>query len=151
MTHQARRTFRGLVFVTLISGYAISMQAKDKCSNNDLRGSFGFTLTGNNIAAGVQYALTGRFVADGNGHFTGGATQSVSGAIGRFKFQGAYSVTPDCSGTAVLDFGDGGATANLDFVLANDGKDVFIIDSNNGTVETGIAKKQFVHRRGGVN
>jgi hypothetical protein len=68
--------------------------------------------------------------------------------MGRTTFTGAYIVNPDCTGSARFLFFNG-AEANLDFVITNDGNDVFIIDTDQGTVEFGTAKKQFVRHRQG--
>jgi hypothetical protein len=115
--------------------------AQDQCSSQTLKGGYGFSVTGTNTELNVQFAIMGRFLADGAGHFTGKATQSVAGHVDHTTFQGAYIVNADCSGTALFQF-QSGVSATLDFVLAKEGTEVYIMDADNGTIETGTAKKQ---------
>jgi hypothetical protein len=86
------------------------------------------------------------FKLDGRGNFSGTSTESVNGAIDRPTFTGTYTVKPDCTGSALLTFNDGG-TAPLDFIIEDDGKQVAIIvageNGSNGENETGTAVRQF--------
>ncbi len=127
------------MFLAGCSAYAV---AQEECSNRSLKGGYGFSVTGTNVELNVQFAITGRFLADGEGHFTGKATQSVAGNVDHTTFQGAYVVNSDCSGTALFQF-QSGVNATLDFVLVRHGTEIYIMDADNGTIETGSAKKQF--------
>lgn len=118
------------------------------CSNGFLEGAYGFTVSGINVTAGAQFALTGRFVADGKGHFSGEGTDAAGPNTGRTTFKGQYNVQSDCTGSATFIFASG-TTAILGFVLVNDGNEVFIIDADSGVVETGVAKRQFFRHRQG--
>ena len=130
-----------LLFVFLAS-CPVYAAAQDECSNASLKGGYGFSVTGTNVELNVQFAITGRFQADGQGHFTGKATQSVAGHVDHTAFNGAYVVNPDCSGTALFQF-QSGVSATLDFILVKEGTEIYIMDADNGTIETGSDKKQF--------
>jgi hypothetical protein len=132
----------GLLFLA-VSSYA-QPQPQGKCSTKILHGSYGFTLSGTNTVANVQFAITGKFVADGNGHFAGAALQSVSGKIEKAPFTGTYTLSGDCLGAAEFVFGSG-VKANVAFIPVDDGNEILIMDGDQGTVETGIAKKIFRH------
>lgn len=136
------RIFLSVLCLLLCAG---SLRAQSQCSNTNLVGAYGFAVRGTNAAANLQFAITGRFVADGNGHFEGSGTQTVSGNLFKTSFQGGYHINSDCTGSATLTFTNG-PSSNLDFVLVNDGKEVLLIVSDPGTVETGTAKKQFVQQ-----
>lgn len=117
------------------------------CSNDLLEGAYGFTVSGINVTVGKQFALTGRFVADGKGHFSGEGTEAAGPDTGHTGFKGQYNIQSDCTGSATFTFANG-ITALLSFVLVNDGNEIFIIDADSGAVETGMAKRQFFrHRR----
>jgi hypothetical protein len=131
----------GLAFMFL-GGCTTYAAAQDECSNKSLKGGYGFNVSGTNVGLNVQFAITGRFLPDGNGHFTGKATQSVAGHVDHTTFDGTYTVNSDCSGTAVFQF-QSGIKATLDFILVKNATEIYIIDADNGTIETGSAKKQF--------
>lgn len=116
-----------------------------RCSNNNLSGGYGFTITGTTTNLN-QYSLVGRFVSDGKGSVTGTTVQAVNGSISRPAFTGTYTVNSDCTGTASLTF-DYGGTAPLEFVIVDDGKTVTIIvageNGSGGQNEVGTATRQF--------
>ncbi|MBV9759989.1 MAG: hypothetical protein JO340_05450 [Acidobacteriaceae bacterium] len=116
--------------------------AQEGCSLGSLKGGYGFSITGQNLAANVSYALIGRFVADGSGKFTGLALQNVSGKVSKPPFHGTYTIDPDCTGAATIALGDD--TAHLYFVLTQNGTQLYIVDSDEQVIETGTATKQSV-------
>jgi hypothetical protein len=132
--------------VLLATGNYAHAQSEDACTAQSIQGGYGFRVTGDNVALGAKFAIVGRFAADGQGHFEGIATESVSGQVGRTTFIGAYIVNADCTGAARFLFPNGVA-ATLDFVIVENGKEVLIIDSDQGTVESGVAKKQVVSHK----
>lgn len=134
------------VIVLMLAGCSSYVSAQGTCSDSHILSGYGFSIAGTNIEQHLQYALTGTFEADGRGHFTGNGMQSISGDVSRAVFTGTYHVNADCSGSATFTF-EKGATASLYFALVNDGSEIFIIDSDQGTLETGSAKKQFLSRR----
>jgi hypothetical protein len=137
-----------LLFLLALFSCCVYAYAQPACSNDLLEGAYGFTVSGINVTAGAQFALTGRFVADGKGHFTGEGTEAAGPKAARIAFKGQYNIEGDCTGSATFGFANG-ITAILTFVLVNDGNEAFIMDADSGVVETGVAKRQFFrHRRG---
>jgi hypothetical protein len=116
------------------------------CSKGTLSGTYAFTVGGKNFAIGVDYVIVGQFTADGRGRFVGKATDSVQGNIARVTFTGDYSVAPDCSGSATFVF-DNGLSTGLDLFLADEGREVRIIDTDDGTLESGSATSLDSDRR----
>jgi hypothetical protein len=120
---------------------ATAVEASDDlCSLATLSGPYGFSINGTNYASDVSWAFVGQFSADGAGEFQGTGTQSVKGKIGRVRFTGKYNVSTDCSGSAKLQF-TGGPAAMIDFVIVNDGQELHLIVADQGTLETGVAKR----------
>lgn len=113
------------------------------CSNDSLRGQFGFKITGTNLATG-PFAFVGRFEADGLGNIIGKGTEAIPQGIFRPPFSAVYTVQPDCTGVAILTFNtENQAQARLDFVIVDDGNEILFLDSDRGVIESGTAKKQF--------
>src|SRR5205085_11575033 len=97
-----------LLLLSLGCGYAQSDKdgndSDDACSNADLKGGFGFVISGTNLPTG-PFAFMGRFMADGAGNLTGSATeQAIFGAFRNVPFAATYTVNADCTGHAVLTF-----------------------------------------------
>jgi len=134
---------RLLMAIVVLCGFSFLnpvTRASTGCTNADLNGSFGFSISGSNVALGVPFALLGTFSADGQGKFKGNGTESVKGEITQLQFDGTYHVSTDCSGTAVLTF-VGGIQTTLGFVIVDNGKEVLLMDTEPGAVETGSAKR----------
>lgn len=136
--------FAFLFCIAILSSSATRSFAQEGCTNASLYGQYGFSVKGTNVALGVPYAIVGRFVPDGQGNFTGTGTQSVAGIIASFSFDGTYEINADCTGSAAFMF-PGGGTSKLIFILVQGGNEIFIMDTDQGSVETGIAKKQSRH------
>jgi hypothetical protein len=113
-----------------------------KCDSKSLSGGYGFSLTGLNLKLNLPYAIVGRFVSDGAGALTGTSTQTVGGKIYTNTFTATYDVSENCDGSAKLEF-NGGAKAQLAFVIVSDGSEAMMLVKDPGTVEWGLAKKQF--------
>lgn len=144
--HLGNRKTRILTIVLLLIAATTCAHAQDQCSDQSLRGGYGFQVTGSNLVLHVQFATSGRFEADGQGGITGVQTESVGGFVVTTKFRAVYAVNPDCTGSAIFSFPNG-AEAHLNFVLVDNGNEAIIIVSDQGTVESGNAKKQFLNRR----
>jgi hypothetical protein len=117
----ARRTFTVLTALLVLTGVFISglvlsenvthpAFAKDKdddgdgghkCTLKSAQGTYGFALPGNIAGVGV-IAAGGTTTFDGAGKQTGKFTLVSLAASNQFTFDGAYTVNPDCSGTATL-------------------------------------------------
>ena len=121
------------------------------CSNASLRGSFGFTNTGTNLALPPPFAgpiaQIGRQTFDGRGTTDGAATLSANGNIRNVAFDGTYAVNPDCTGSMSLFVLPIGSTVNLDFVIDDDGAELRAIVTGTGSVESRVYRKQFSRGR----
>ena len=129
---------------TLTSGSARPGALADEgCSNNSLRGAYGFAVDGQAFGTTGQefaeFADEGRIVFDGHGNMTGTGTESLNGAINPVVFGGTYSVQSDCTGTATI---QGGLTASLRFMLVEGGQEVNAIVTDPGVVAAGQIVKQ---------
>ena len=118
-----------------------------ECSNASLQGSFGFTSTGTLLAlppplAG-PFAEIGRQTFDGRGNTDATATLSANGNIVKgVTAQGTYVVNPDCTGSMTVFILPFGGTANLDFVIDDDGTELRALVTDAGAVESRVYKKQ---------
>jgi len=118
------------------------------CSNASLQGSFGFTSAGTLFALPAPFAgpfgEIGRQTFDGKGDTEGTATLSANGNIVKgVNWQGTYEVNPDCTGSMTILILPFGATADLDFVIDDDGAELRAIVTGTGSVETRVYRKQF--------
>lgn len=136
---------RILAVMVLLAAGTTCLHAQ-ACSNDTLRGGFGFKVTGTNTVRNVLFAITGRFEADGKGSITGVQVESVGGTVFATPFTATYTVNSDCTGNSAFTFPNG-LVVHLFFVLVDNGNEAIIIDIGQGTVETGTAKKQFPTRR----
>jgi hypothetical protein len=139
-----------MVFATLlVLGIVPRAQADEhrECSDSSLRGSFGFTNTGTNLALPPPFAgpiaQIGRQTFDGRGNTDATATLSANGNIFRVTVQGTYSVNPDCTGSMTLSISPLGATALVDFVIDDDGSELRAIITDAGAIESLVFKRQF--------
>lgn len=115
------------------------------CTNASLRGNFAFTARGTTLASlGLPAALTGAFASsgtatfDGAGHFSLTATSSFNGVVqGPATVTGSYSVNSDCSYTSQASNG-----ATFRAVIADNGRQLLILQTNPGTIIAGVAEKQ---------
>jgi len=135
--------------ILFVLGILPSAQADEHrgCSNASLQGSFGFTNTGTNLAlppplAG-PIAQIGRQTFDGRGNTDATTTLSANGNIVRATAQGTYVVNPDCTGSMTLFVSPFGITAQVDFVIDDDGAELRAIITDAGAIESLVFKKQF--------
>jgi hypothetical protein len=88
------------------------------CSNASLKGTYAYSSHGFtevtpdiNPTGFVPFAQTGLVVYDGHGTITSGtftySTTTANGGSFRGTFTGTYSVNGDCTGTVLIDLGDG--------------------------------------------
>jgi hypothetical protein len=112
------------------------VHASGGCSNNSLRGNFGFQFTGNIIGLGPIGGV-GIATYDGAGNFTQTDNVSINGfpAIVNRPGSGTYSVNTDCTGTSTLN--TGGLVLHNTFVVV--GKLSYSVQTDPGAVITGVA------------
>jgi hypothetical protein len=137
---------------TTISDQVSDQRQQATCSNASLKGSFGFTSIGALLALPPPFAgpfgEIGRQTFDGRGNTEGTATLSANGNIVKgVTFQGTYLVNPDCTGSITIYILPFAATAELDFVIDDDGDELRVISTGTGNVETREYKKQFSRGR----
>jgi hypothetical protein len=122
------------------------------CSNASLQGSFGFTATGTLLALPPPFAgpfgEIGRQVFDGRGNTEATATLSANGHIVKgVTAEGTYVVNPDCTGSMTIFILPFAGTAELDFVIDDDGEEVRAISTGEGLIETRVYRKQLLRGR----
>jgi hypothetical protein len=114
--------------------------AKNVCSLRSITGSYGYTVNGTNLSSG-PLAAVGLVSSDGTGNLTASETDSLNGTIVRRTITGTYTVNPDCTGTVT--FTDNfNQTTHLDFVAVQDQAELRFIQTDSGSVTTGVATKQ---------
>lgn len=128
----------GLAAVLLLA--AQPGAAGEPCSSATLNGDYGFMIAGKNLTSAVDFAFVGRFAADGAEAFHGDGVATVSGKIQRLNFTGKFAVNAGCQGTASLSFRPG-LVITLEFVVVDDGREVFVLVADQGTVEFGTIKR----------
>jgi len=98
--------------------------------------TFGTGTLGAGTSGAAAYASVGKVIYDGQGNGQSSSTQSVGGVTGRGTSTATYTVNSDCTGTKTFG-GTGGTT--MDFVITADGREIFWIVTNAGTVLSGRA------------
>lgn len=120
-----------------------------ECSNDTLRGSFGYTSTGTLLGTFVPppfagpFAEVGRQTFDGAGNTEATATTSSNGNITPVTIEGTYTVKQDCTGTMTLLVSPFESTVNAYFVISDDGAEIRYIDTDSGVIESRVYSKQF--------
>jgi len=122
---------------TLLLSLASVASAQDNviCSNAGVAGTWGTTLTGTQFLPAptgpVPFASVNRITYDLAGNFSGTQTRSSNGTVSRVTFRGTYTVNSDCTGKKTIKaYNQSGNllnTAEADFVLVNNAKDLFEI------------------------
>jgi hypothetical protein len=102
-------SFVTLVLFSLLSASAPSALAAH-CSLHKSAGDYGFTLTGVVIVptGAVPIAAVGKALLDPAGNASGTESRSVGGGFADETFTGTYTVNPDCTGSATLNFYESG-------------------------------------------
>ncbi|MCC5613965.1 hypothetical protein LC605_02505 [Nostoc sp. CHAB 5836] len=116
----------------------VNAQATPSCNNATIKGSYGTKFTG--TFAATPIAVVGLVQFDGNGNFQGIDALSSDGAVSPNRIvSGTYSVRQDC--TVQIVFTGGNGTAFLSGAIVDGGKEIFLIQTNPGSVLTGTFKK----------
>jgi hypothetical protein len=136
--------------VLLSDGSAWAQSEEKTCSNKTLSGDYGFAIEG--VASlGSQIGVL-RGVAmthfDGEGHLSQVDHVVVNGAPPPVEWNpgnGTYSINPDCTGTATINFNDGRSPVQLSLVVVRKGKEIHTVVNNPGTggfygISTGIKR-----------
>ena len=113
------------------------------CTNANIAGSYGYTLSGWVFTSTTEYpfADAGSLTSDENGNLTGSSTYSLDGTVQPRTLTGKYSVSSDCTGTATLSDNLGNVT-HLSLVVVGNGQSIQLVQSDSGTVISGNATAQ---------
>lgn len=113
-----------------------------RCSLKTLKGSYGVKFEGQKLGTGPIVSVA-RFTFDGNGGFTSSEIARLNGNLIERTFSGPYVVNEDCTG--FIDFTsnitDPPHEAHGDFVIVNNGQELFFMDNEEGWAANGVAKR----------
>jgi hypothetical protein len=124
-------TFAVAAMVLAIAPQTLKATALCPLQNATLRGTY--LSHGTGTIAGGPISAVGTATYDGNGNTSNTFTASVNGTILKsVTVTGTYTVNPDCTGSLEAQNG-----AHYDFVVNPDGKTVFWIETDPGTVFSG--------------
>jgi hypothetical protein len=113
-----------------------------KCSSVTLKGSYGIKFEGVSLKSG-QFASISRIVFDGVNTFSTHEIGSLNGELVERNFTGPYTVRDDCTG--FLDFSSTLTVPHEvhgDFVIIDQGKGFYVVDSEEGWVANGVGTRQ---------
>ncbi len=128
------RTSLGIILFATLAGMAPAANARS-CSLAGTAGKYGFTLTGVVIlpTGPVPIAAVGRASLDAAGNASGAESRSVGGGFADETFTGTYTVNPDCTGTATIDFFESGQlvrTSVLSLVFDNNQREIRMVQKS---------------------
>ncbi len=128
------RTTVGIIVISTLASLAPAAHAAS-CSLAGTAGKYGFTLTGVVILSTgpVPIAAVGRASLDAAGNASGTESRSVGGGFADETFTGTYTVNPDCTGTATIDFFDAGQlvrTSVLSLVFDNNQREIRMVQKS---------------------
>jgi hypothetical protein len=90
----------------------------------------------------LEFVESGRSVFDGQGGVTVTEdTRDVEGQVNHVQGAGAYTVSPDCTGTTSLSFSDGNQGHDA-FVIVGGGDELQVAGADSGLNRTATAKRQ---------
>ncbi len=141
------QTFAIAAVAALVLGTAPAAKADNKgCSNATLKGTFAFKgvgfVTAPPALAG-PLAHLGTLTFDGKGALAGTGLENLNGNFQAGTETGTYTVNPDCTGTFTYLESPAGITAHGYFVIEPGFNELQIMETDPGTVVTGIARRQF--------
>jgi hypothetical protein len=117
----------------------------EACSLDTLRGSFGVSTTGFIVAFGPvgPVAEAGVITFDGNGGVSQTTTVSINGVIVPNRTSsGSYVVNSDCTGSLSVQLPPPAGASTSSFVIVDHRKELRLINTGNGRVLAGNAKRQ---------
>ena len=119
----------------------------EHCTNETLRGNYGFTITGIRPATrgGPQVAVVGTALTTFHGDGTFDQLDNINVDSATVPFQadrpgtGTYKLNPDCSGTMTLTAG--GVTLELSIIVVDDGREVRTVVITPNVIVTSNGRK----------
>jgi len=110
------------------------------CSAGTLKGRYGVSATGTFVGVGpVGFVGTADF--DGVGNVTGADAASFNGAISFRNIVGTYEVNDDCTGSVTFVSPTRDVEVHFRLVIVDGGKEALFIETDPGTVLTGVLKR----------
>ena len=140
------KTFTIVALAALALGVAPAANASRGCSLATLKGTFADKDTGvitSPPAVAGPFAGVNLETFDGNGVLTGSGIGSLNGNIVTVTYTGTYTVNADCTGTYTVKVSPLGLTTHAFFVIDGGGNELQIVITDQGTVITCIARRQF--------
>ena len=121
-----------------------SLQSERSCHIRTLFGSYGIATTGFIVSAGPVGPVgdVGVISFDGNGAVSQTTTVSLNGNISSRTSTGTYMVNSDCTGSLAVTLPPPAGLSQSDFVIVDNGKELRLINTGNGRVLVGNARKQ---------
>jgi len=86
-------------------------------------------------------AYVSQVMLDGKGKISGSGTFVVNGTVYSGAISGTYTENADCTGTAQITPPSPLPMANFNFVVANGGKEIFLLETDPGTVVGGYMQQ----------
>ncbi len=115
------------------------------CTNATIKGDFGSQLSGSyGLGKAAQSGLlaeAGFFQFDGSGNLNATDTGSLNGKIIPSGLVGTYNVKENCTVTITFTDEFNNPSVNLSGTIVNNGKEILVIQTDQGTAVTGILKK----------
>jgi len=106
------------------------------CGLTGVQKTFASFLIGKIVAPNTKVDYVFQVILDGDGDVTGSGTSDVGGTITPVELSGTYTEKSDCTGTAKIKAGTN--VLNFNFVVAASGKEIFMIETDNGTSVAGF-------------
>jgi hypothetical protein len=132
-----------LVALGILTAPGLALADNDRCSVNDIAGTYGLTASGTVLASNTRGLPVGPAVATGvmtfdkDGHFHGTEMVSFNGSIvSGVTFGGTYVLNPDCT----LTLEDPAFFRNFG-VLVTGGSEMFLMSSDTGVLLNITAKR----------
>ena len=96
-------------------------------------------LLGKIVSSNTKVDYVFRFVLNGSGKVSGSGTFVEGGTVTPASISGTYTESSNCTGAAAITAGP--YTFNFNFVVAASGKELFAIETDNGTSVTGFMQE----------
>ena len=111
------------------------------CGLQTLKGTYGAMFNGTVFDVG-PFSSVGIVTFDGNGNVSPTHRASFNGNPGVYPFAGTYEVDADCSGTMTTLHNPGNFEGHFYFVIIDKGKEVMVIQQDQGSIFTATFKRQ---------
>ena len=100
------------------------------CGLTGKKTTYAALLFGKYPGTGTKVDIVAQVILDGHGKVSGSGTFDIGGTITPTSISGTYTENSNCTGTATI---TGTSTFNFNFVVVSSGKEIFMIETDNGT------------------